>query len=183
MKSLIPALIVSLSFSMLTATHVYAQTGKEPQNAFFEHLSALCGARFEGESVFPEDPGDAFRDQLLIATIKVCEEQKIAIPFQVGEDHSRTWVLTQTANGLQLKHDHRHADGTPDEVTLYGGTASEPGSDLSQSFPADAYTAELIPEAATNVWSITLSADGTQITYYLERHQKARFKARLYRVN
>ena len=89
----------------------------------------------------------------------------------------------QTANGLQLKHDHRHADGTPDEVTMYGGTAVEPGSDLSQSFPADTYTAELIPEAATNVWSITLSADGTQISYYLERHQKPRFRARLYRVN
>jgi hypothetical protein len=23
--------------------------------------------------------------------------------------------------GLQLKHDHRHEDGTPDEVTMYGG--------------------------------------------------------------
>ena len=71
----------------------------------------------------------------------------------------------------------RHADGTPDEVTLYGGVAVDAGSALSQSFPADRYTANLIPEAATNEWFLSFSADGQELTYYLERHGKARFKA------
>ena len=149
----------------------------ENQQAFFDHIKSICGARFEGESVFPEDPGDAWRDQLLVAVIESCNDDEIRIPLMVGPDTSRTWVLTKTAKGLQLKHDHRHEDGTPDEVTLYGGVAIDAGSPLSQSFPADSYTADLIPEASTNEWFLSFSADGQELTYYLERHGKARFKA------
>jgi hypothetical protein len=152
------------------------------QQAFFDHLKSICGARYEGESVFPEDPGDAFRDQLLVAVIESCTDDEIRIPFLVGPDASRTWLLKPTAAGLQLKHDHRHADGTPDEVTLYGGTATDPGSPLAQSFPADSYTADLIPEASTNEWFLSFSDDAQELTYYLERHGKPRFKAVLSKV-
>ena len=152
------------------------------QDAFFNNIKQLCGARFEGVSVFPEDPGDAFRDKTLLAVIETCSDEVIRIPFHVGEDTSRTWVLTRVDDGLELKHDHRHADGTPDEVTMYGGTTSSPGTGLSQSFPADDYTAKLIPEASTNEWSLTLTADFNGLTYYLERHGKPRFKAMLKRV-
>ena len=149
------------------------------QQAFFDRVKSMCGARYEGKSVFPEDPGDAFRDQLLVAVIESCGDDEIRIPFLVGSDASRTWVLKPTAEGLQLKHDHRHEDGTPDEVTLYGGVATSQGSRLSQSFPADSYTANLIPEAASNEWFLSFSADGQELTYYLERHGKPRFKAQL----
>jgi hypothetical protein len=149
----------------------------ENQQAFFDRVKSMCGARYEGESVFPEDPGDAFRGQLLVAVIESCGDDEIRIPFLVGPDTSRTWLLKRTTEGLQLKHDHRHEDGTPDEVTLYGGVAANPGSPLSQSFPADSYTADLIPEASSNEWFLSFSADGQQLTYYLERHGKPRFKA------
>lgn len=152
------------------------------QDTFFHNIKKLCGARFEGLSVFPEDPGDAFRDKNLVAIIESCDDEVIRIPFHVGDDTSRTWVLTRVDEGLELKHDHRHADGTPDEVTMYGGTTSNTGTFLSQSFPADDYTAKLIPEAATNEWSLTLTADFNGLTYYLERHGKPRFKAKLKRV-
>lgn len=154
----------------------------EIQDAFFDRLNSLCDARFEGRSVFPEDPGDGFRDKLLVAVIETCNADEIRIPFIVGEDHSRTWILKKTNDGLQLKHDHRHEDGTPDKVTLYGGTAVLSGTRQSQSFPADAYTAQLIPEAASNEWFLILSDDSSEITYYLERHNKARFRAILKRV-
>jgi hypothetical protein len=181
------ALKISLVIFFLLAKPAIAQQSGdiftfENQQAFFERLSSLCGARFEGESVFPEDPGDAFRNQLLVAVVETCSADEIRVPFLVGEDHSRTWVLTKTATGLQLKHDHRHEDGTADEITLYGGTAIEPGTNLSQSFPADTYTANLIPEAASNEWFLSLSEDAGQMTYYLERHNKARFRAILQRV-
>ena len=104
-------------------------------------------------------------------------EGGIRIPFMVGPDTSRTWLLTRTANGLELKHDHRHVDGTPDEITLYGGVAIDAGRPMAQSFPADNYTANLIPEASTNEWFLRFSSDGLELTYYLERHGKARFKA------
>jgi len=178
-------IIVGLLISAITAitgTSHAANPASAPvlkpnQQAFFDKIKSMCGARFEGESVFPDDPGDAFRGQLLVAVIESCGVDEIRIPFMVGPDSSRTWVLKRTVKGLQLKHDHRHADGTPDEVTLYGGVALDAGSAFSQSFPADGYTANLIPEASTNEWFLSLSADGQELTYYLERHGKARFKA------
>jgi hypothetical protein len=171
-----------LLISAITGVSQAANSASTPvlntnQQAFFDRVKSICGARFEGESVFPEDPGDAFRGQLLVAVVESCGDDEIRIPFMVGPDTSRTWVLKRTAKGLQLKHDHRHADGTPDEVTLYGGVALDAGSNLAQSFPADSYTANLIPEASTNEWFLSFSADGKELTYYLERHGKARFKA------
>ncbi|MGB5289900.1 MAG: hypothetical protein WBN41_00420 [Lysobacterales bacterium] len=175
-------IIAGLLISVITGQSYAADPASTPvlnanQQAFFDKVKSMCGARFEGDSVFPEDPGDAFRGQLLVATVETCGDDEIRIPFLVGPDSSRTWVLGRTVNGLQLKHDHRHADGTPDEVTLYGGVAVDAGSALSKSFPADSYTADLIPEASTNEWFLTFSADGQELTYYLERHGKPRYKA------
>lgn len=151
------------------------------QEAFFDLLLDLCGARYVGASTYPEDPGDDWRDKELVVTIEHCDKRELRMPLAVGDDHSRTWVLRRVEGGLELKHDHRHEDGTPHEVTRYGGTTTEAGSAVSQSFPADAVTATLIPEAATNVWSLSLSDDGTTLTYYLERHDAPRFEAVLRR--
>jgi hypothetical protein len=159
---------------------LFASPGAE-QAAFFDRLAALCGATFKGATVFPADPGEAWKDQVLVAHFKSCEADEVRIPFSVGEDRSRTWILRRVDGGLQLKHDHRHADGTPDEITGYGGVTRAPGTSLSQSFPADDHTAALIPEAATNEWFLSFSEDGNQLTYYLERHGKPRFKAILTR--
>lgn len=171
---------IVMACMLLTASTAHAGPAAE-QEAFFEALGALCGATFVGEAVYPEDPGEDWRDQTLVATIQTCTGEEIRIPLAVGANQSRTWVITRTASGLQLKHDHRHTDGTPDEVTQYGGTAVQPGTALAQSFPADAYTADLIPEAATNEWFLSLSPDGMTMTYYLERHGAPRFRAILLR--
>jgi hypothetical protein len=58
-----------------------------------------------------------------------------------------------------LKHDHRHEDGSEDEVTQYGGDTAGPGSAQVQEFPADTATALLIPAAATNVWTVEVHPD------------------------
>ena len=169
--------------ALLLMSNLAVGEAAEPQAVFFERIHALCGARFEGRSTFPEDPGEAFRDQLLVAVVETCDEQVIRIPFRVGDDTSRTWILTRGEGGLELKHDHRHPDGTPDDITMYGGTSAKPGTGLSQSFPADEHTAELIPEAETNEWFLSLSEDGSELTYYLERHGEPRFQAVLLRVS
>lgn len=171
-------LITSILSVFLGLTwHISFAGQSESQDTFFAQLSDLCGARFVGHSVFPEDPGDDWRDKTLVAYIETCTADEIRIPFIVGDDHSRTWIISRVDEGLQLKHDHRHADGTPDEVTMYGGTTQNAGSELSQSFPADSYTAELIPEASSNEWFLTFSDDGANLTYDLERNGQARFKA------
>lgn len=166
------------------------------QSAYFANLQAACGARYEGEMTFPVDGQDDFAGKLLVAEFSVCDASEVRIPFAVGTDTSRTWVIRPTAAALELKHDHRHADGTPDDVTNYGGLApattgidnstatstANTGTPLAQSFAADAYTQQLIPAAATNVWTLSFSADMQTLTYHLTRHGKPRFTAVLQRT-
>ena len=154
-----------------------AATQAETQRAFFENLKKLCGQQFEGETVFPPDKTHPLAGKRLVMSVETCGEKEIRIPFKVGEDRSRTWVLRLTDEGLLFKHDHRHADGTPDKITMYGGLAAPDGTQHMQRFPADAETAKLIPEAATNVWSLQITPERQQFTYYLERHKEARYKA------
>ncbi len=168
-------------FVLLAVTFpaIASQQSTTTHQDFFDNIAAACGETFQGYSTFPDNPEHDLYGKLLVAHVTACTEQEIRIPFIVGEDASRTWIITRTQDGLMLKHDHRHADGQPDEITNYGGTTTAAGSALSQSFPADQFTAELIPAAATNVWTISLSEDGQSLTYYLERDGHPRFKAQL----
>jgi hypothetical protein len=75
--------------------------------------------------------------------------------------------LTYEKGLITLKHDHRHEDGTPDTITQYGGTSSNRGLATIQIFPADQQTSDLLPNASTNVWWITL--DDKTFTYNLRR--------------
>lgn len=178
-----PALLCALLASLVGCSAAPpAPSPALPGDAFFAALGALCGAEFVGESVFPTDPNDSFRGKRLVATFASCTADEVRVPFAVGEDRSRTWVFTRTPAGLQLKHDHRHADGTPDAITDYGGLAVAGGSASSQAFAADAHTAALIPAARTNEWTISVSADGRALTYALTRDAKPRFEARLART-
>ena len=104
----------------------------------------------------------------LVMHVRSCSATEIRIPFHADSDRSRTWVLTRTAHGLRLKHDHRHADGSEDRITQYGGDTRGTGTAGKQEFFADAHTASLIPAAASNVWSIEV-LPGTRFAYELRR--------------
>jgi hypothetical protein len=131
-----------------------APAGDEAQVAFWNSLQDLCGTAHQGRVV--EAPADdtTFAGRELVMHVRTCTDTEIRIPFHVGDDRSRTWVLTRTDPGLRLKHDHRHEDGSEDEITQYGGDARPGGSAERQEFPADEHTSELIPAAATNVWTV-----------------------------
>ncbi|CAN5716512.1 hypothetical protein BH20VER1_BH20VER1_27350 [soil metagenome] len=180
-----PIALLGLS-SVLTASLVgspeQADKAHHTHKLFFENVTKLCGQQFEGVTEFPPDPDHDFAGKKLVASVESCTEGEIRIPFRVGEDTSRTWLLTLTKEGLLLKHDHRHADGTPDKVTMYGGWANAAGTELRQHFPADQETAKIIPEAATNMWTITLDLEKQQLRYALERHVQPRYSAVLTRV-
>jgi hypothetical protein len=149
----------------------------DAQDQYFKTLSSLCGSTYVGEMTYPLDGQDSFAGKRLVANVLDCSETEIRVPFIVGEDRSRTWIFSKLSDGLQLKHDHRHEDGTPDEVNMYGGMTDASGTSMSQSFKADQHTATVIPAATTNVWTVTLSEDLQQLTYHLERHAKPRFTA------
>ncbi len=139
---------------------------RTPSDVFWEKLKKHCGQSYEGQLAAGIEPGD-FGGQRLVIHVRACDDDTIRIPFFVGDDRSRTWVLTRPDGVVKLKHDHRHADGTEEEVTQYGGTSTNTGFDSLQVFPADAETAALIPYAAGNVWWITV--DDTSFTYNLRR--------------
>ena len=144
---------------------------------FFQNVRELCGQRFDGATEFPrDDPGHALAGKKLTISVEQCSDNEIRIPLQAGEDKSRTWILTLSQGRLLLKHDHRHADGTPDKVTMYGGWALD-GDANRQRFAADEETAKLIPEAATNVWTLEIDAAKGHLIYALERNGQPRYKA------
>jgi hypothetical protein len=175
------SLICRIAFSLLlTATPSHVKAAPEiaaDQKEFFAALKSLCGATLEGATEFPDDPKHPLGGKKLVLNVQACSDNEIRIPLHAGEDKSRTWVITLTPEGLLLKHDHRHEDGTPDEVTMYGGFAVPGGSGLKQQFAADADTARMIPDAATNVWTLELDTDKKRMIYALERHNAPRYRA------
>ena len=157
--------------SMLLAAVVSLSLGAvvQPVEAeFWQNLQALCGGAFAGRLVEAPPQDMTFAGKTLTMHVRECTPAVIRIPFHVGEDRSRTWVLTRTPSGIRLKHDHRHVDGTEDKVSQYGGD-SRPGTTAAHlEFPADAHTIGIIPEAKTNIWTIEL-APGKQFVYALRR--------------
>jgi hypothetical protein len=112
----------------------------------------------------------------------VLPDQRPSLPTASCQHSERTWIFTRPVAGLALRHDHRHADGTPDRVTMYGGMAQPGGTARSQAFLSDAYTARLVPGADTNLWTVTVSEDGAVLTYRLERHARPRAEFVMKRV-
>lgn len=146
-----------------------------PVDAFWNELRKLCGKAFEGTIAVDTSNSPDFAGKRLIMHVRSCEKDRIRIPFMVGEDRSRTWVLTRKGDRIQLKHDHRHQDGKPDAVTMYGGWTTNPGMSTRQFFPADDETARVVPppagnapSAAANVWWIELVA-ASHFSYNLRR--------------
>jgi hypothetical protein len=159
---------------MLTHTALAGlTTSTAVEDAFFESIAALQGLAFEGR-VSEGNAGDrAFAESRLVMHVWKREGDTLFIPFHVGEDRSRTWMLKKTGSGLQLKHDHRHEDGSEDESTLYGGHTQTEGWPQAQAFPADSYSRELfirmgIPQSTENTWHIYIYP-GKSFTYRLTR--------------
>lgn len=140
----------------------------DPQVAFWHNLLALCDQAYEGRLIEAPAGDTSFAGQRLVMHVSVCSDEEIRIPFHVGENRSRTWVISPTDFGMRLKHDHRHEDGSPDEITMYGGDTRDPGTPEMQEFYADEHTSELIPAAATNVWTVEVYP-GEQFVYALRR--------------
>jgi hypothetical protein len=158
----------------------------EPSDAFLAALSSHCGKAYAGRIVAnepaaaPGSPPDPFEGKTLVMHVRECAPRVIRVPFHVGEDHSRTWVITRTQDGLRLKHDHRHEDGSPDVLTMYGGDTATPGTPGRQEFPVDAESKALferqgLTASMTNTWAIELEP-GQRYVYELAR------PGRLFRV-
>lgn len=155
------------------ASFALAASPPAPADAFMANLSALCGQRFAGRAVTGDPADKAFAESELVMHVRDCSAGEVRIPFRVGEDRSRTWVLTRTADGVRLKHDHRHADGSEDILSQYGGDTVAAGTATRQAFPADTFSKDLFqkhgnPASATNVWAVEVEP-GQTFAYELRR--------------
>ena len=144
-----------------------------PSDRFFDQLTTLCGKTFEGRVVTTDPLDKDFDGKRLVMRVAACTDQEIRIPFAVGEDRSRTWVISRIEmSRLRLKHDHRHEDGSEDVLSQYGGDSVTFGSATRQEFPADAFSRALFkdrgnPASVTNVWALELTQ--TMFAYDLRR--------------
>src|SRR5688500_9410310 len=155
--------LILACFIAVSAITVQAQA--EPANTvFWRELEKLCGKAYAGTVAAAPADDTTFKGKTLVMHVRSCEPNRIRIPFVVGDDRSRTWVLTRVKGGILLKHDHRHEDGKPDKVTMYGGLTTNAGLATRQVFPADAATSKIIPAAAANVWWVEL-VPGEYLTY------------------
>lgn len=170
--------LCAMAWLAAAPTLASAQTAADQ---FFTQLQTLCGKSFTGQVMTGDAVDDPFRKAELVMTVARCDANEIRIPFRVGEDRSRNWVITRLGEGrLRLKHDHRHADGVEDELSRYGGDTVDAGSGALQSFPVDAESRALFTRldravSNTNVWSLGLTQD--TFTYQLAR------PGRLFRVS
>jgi hypothetical protein len=177
-----PALLAMLAFLVVSSWPGAADADAQPADAFLAALARHCGQTFAGRIVAnePATVNDPFVGKPLAMHVRECAPGELRIPFHVGSDRSRTWVITRTGAGLRLKHDHRHEDGSPDVLTMYGGDTAGPGTSERQEFPADGESKSLferqgLAASTANVWAMEFEP-GRRFVYELAR------PGRLFRV-
>ena len=155
--------ILIIAFAILAA----ACTREAPNAAhradeFMAALKIHCGKAYAGALVSNDEADADFAGQSMVMHIRTCDKDVVRAPFYVGDDRSRTWVITRTDDGLRLKHDHRHEDGEEDVITQYGGDSAAIESAGRIEFPVDQYSIDLfnregLVASVTNVWALELN--------------------------
>ncbi|PHR62734.1 MAG: hypothetical protein COA47_02290 [Robiginitomaculum sp.] len=169
---------ISKMFAIATLPFVFAACSPKPvspQDEFWDGLQNLCGKSFAGKLVSLDETDAALRDRKMVMHVTSCSDTEIRIPFHIGDNHSRTWVLSRTDTGLRLKHQHNHEDGHEDKVSQYGGDTSGPGTTNRQEFPVDTFSKEMfvregLDVSVTNVWAVEVSQE--RYAYELRRENR-----------
>ena len=179
-RALLPVALLALGAGL--APRAAADPPGHAADEFLSALGRYCGQAFAGHIVAnePAAVNDPLAGKPLVMHVRHCTPGELRIPFHVGTDRSRTWVLTRTGAGLRLKHDHHHEDGSPDLLTMYGGDTTGPGTATRQEFPADAESKALferqrLTASLANVWAMEVEP-GRRFVYELAR------PGRLFRV-
>ena len=150
-------------------------------DAFIQSFAAGCDRAHPGNVVTTDEVDADFAASTLVMHVRDCRATEVRIPFHVGSNRSRTWMISKTDSGYRLKHRHINEDGTPDALTNYGGDHVGPpkalaGGGWRLEFPADAesktmFEAAGIPVSSRNVWAIE-HVPGRQFVYELRRPER-----------
>lgn len=116
-----------------TATPGMTAGPAAPQDAFWHNLQDLCEGAAEGRLLQAPDT-QIDPDARLVVHFWECGEDELRFPLHVDENRSRTWVFIRHDDALELRHDHRHEDGTEESNTWYGASTLEEGTANRQEF-------------------------------------------------
>lgn len=186
------AIYAALAIALAGCTTTTANLPLSAADGFFNRLSGYCEKAFAGRLVSNETPDADIAGVPLVMHVRNCTDREIRVPFHVGKkdggwDRSRTWVITRTPDGFRLKHDHRHEDGTPDNVTMYGGDTVSAGTTRRQEFPVDPESIDLfkregLGRSVTNIWAVEISARDTKAPIFAYELRRIGENARFFRV-
>ncbi|MFU8812333.1 MAG: hypothetical protein ACNA78_05150 [Balneolaceae bacterium] len=101
------------------------------QTQFWQRLAHQCGNAYGGRITQKPEGADLFDGrEYLVVHFRECGDEELRLPFHAqtmeGEwNRSRTWVLFHHDDELELRHDHRHEDGTEEDNTWYGAFTGE----------------------------------------------------------
>ncbi|MFZ4069834.1 MAG: hypothetical protein ACOYJ6_06975 [Caulobacterales bacterium] len=166
------AVLAAAGFALSACASALAP-GANPQAQFWSALATLCGKSGQGKLIVGDPVLDKdFAANPLVMGPVVCAPDKVEIPFSVGADASRTWIITRTASGLRLKHRHLH-DSKEEALSQYGGDTVGVGAADRQEFPADAFSKDLFlkqnrPASVANIWALEVTAH-QRLAYELKR--------------
>src|SRR5687768_3015988 len=94
------SLLLGLIFVFGSSQSLLAQAKPVPgTDTFWAELQKLCGKAFAGTVAAAPADDTTFKDKELVMHVRACEKGRIRIPFVVGADRSRTWVLTRQKDG------------------------------------------------------------------------------------
>jgi len=120
--------------------------------------------------VFVAEGVSSWADKELVMHVRECLDSIVYVPFRVGDNTSRTWmVIMEDGKRLRFRHDHRHEDGTPEDLTMYGGYARDNGTVFKQVFPADEFTCNMLDRVCDNEWTVEFSKDFSSYSYALRK--------------
>jgi hypothetical protein len=144
----------------------------QPQQEFMRAFQPFCGKAYAAR-VVQDNLASPDWQKALVVHIRDCQDGVIRMPLHVGEDRSRTWVLTRHEDFIDFQHIHLHEDGSPDSVSPYGGQTLDVGTASQQSFPVNEASKQLfqtngLDVSITNVWSLSFP-DAQTLSYQLSR--------------
>jgi hypothetical protein len=142
---------------------------ENPQDAWWNRMMEHCGHAYPGGLTLEPEGDEMLRgDELLVVHFRECSHDELRLPFHIERepgvwDRSRTWIFTRHEHGLELRHDHRHEDGTPEETTFYGGFTVDEGTPIRQVFIFTDYD-EYDPAGPHRGWRVDIEPN-TRYTY------------------
>lgn len=160
------------SYAATENTDTSSQMFPDKHLLFFQNISQHCGKAFLGKVAIDTENSDTLRDKPIVLHVRKCSSSQLQMPLHIGDDSSRTLLISKTTKGLQLQHDHRYPDGKSHTASMYGGHTSNLGESTLQSFPADEFSKTLflqtdMKNSVNNVWQIGITNE--KLSYRLTR--------------